>query len=87
MVAFTTCPRTSVGNRRDGAFHNGRMGEAGAFHLERADAVAGGFYHIVLTPHKPVISVLVRPGHIACVVHPVVPCGVCQLLIVKILLE
>ena len=62
-----------VGHAGDGTFHHGGVGHQGAFHFERADAVAGTLDDVVGTAHEPQVAVFVLPGHVARVVDAVVP--------------
>ena len=80
-------PPDLVGNPSDGTFDDGRMGHQGALHLEGADPVARTLDYVVGTPHKPEISVLVAPCHVARIVHAVVPDLVRHPVVQVILLE
>ena len=62
-----------IGHARYGALHYGRVGHQRALHLERAYAVAAALDDVVGAALKPVITVLVAPGHVARVVKAVVP--------------
>ena len=67
-------PADFIGHTGDGAFHYGRMGHQGAFHLKGADAVTGTLDDIVGTAYKPKVTVFIFPSNIARVIDTVVPC-------------
>ena len=65
----------------DAAFqHVGQLHDDG-FDLEGPDAVAGGLDHVVGAADIPEVAVLIPPGHVAGVVHAVVPHRVGGLLV------
>ena len=80
---------TALGMRYggDGAFQYSRVGQQGAFHLERPDAVAGGLDHIVAATDKVEVAVHIAPSHIAGVVEAVVEHRIGLLLIAVIAKE
>ena len=55
-----------IGHAGDGTFDDGGMRNQRGLHLERADAVAARFIHVVGATDKPELPVLVAPRHIAC---------------------
>ena len=76
-----------IGHTGDGTLYHGGVRHQGTLHLERTDTVAGGFDHIVDTTLKPIVAVLIAPGHVACVVKSVVPGLTGQFRIAIVLLE
>ena len=63
----------SIRNGGDGAFQNRRMLEEYALYLKRPYAVARRFDEIISPSNIPVISILVLPRRIACVIQSVMP--------------
>ena len=63
------------------------MGHQSTFYFEWADAVTRALDYIVGTAYEPIVTILVTPSHIACIVHIVVPSIFCTFFVAIVALE